>query len=84
MGDNDFGLAAGRLMGPVVVFFGIAAVVGCALLGVVRWRLAATARQVDASDDQLCQLQQASRITSVGVVVSLTALALVGLAAFLL
>jgi hypothetical protein len=64
----------------VLVFFGIAALVGCLLRGVVGLRLRAAARQPDVSDGDLCQLKQANRITSVAVIASLVGLAVIGLA----
>jgi hypothetical protein len=67
-------------MVPVLVFFGIAALVGCLLRGVVGLRLRAAARQPDVSDGDLCQLKQANRITSVAVIASLVGLAVIGLA----
>ena len=67
-------------MVPVLVFFGVAALFGCLLLGIVGLRLRAVARQPDVSDGELCELKQASRITSVAVIASLVGLAVVGLA----
>lgn len=67
-------------MVPVLVFFGIATLVGLLLRGIVSLRLRTAARQPDASDGDLCQLRQANRITSVAVVASLVALAVIGLA----
>ena len=67
-------------MVPVLVFFGIATLVGLLLRAIVNLRLRAAARQPDVSDGDLCQLQQANRITSVAVVASLVALAVIGLA----
>ena len=65
---------------PVLVFFGIAAIVGLFILGIVGLRLRAAARQPDVSDGDLCQLKKANRITSVAVVASLVGLAVIGLA----
>ncbi len=67
-------------MVPVLVFFAVATLVGCLLRGIVELRLRAVARRDDASDGELCELEQANRISSVAVVVSLIGLALVGLA----
>ena len=67
-------------MVPVLVFFGVAAVVGCLIRGIVRLRLRAVARQPDVSDGELCQLRQANRISSVAVIASLVGLAVIGLA----
>ena len=67
-------------MVPVLVFFGVATLVGCLFRGIVRLRLRAAARQPDVSDGKLCELKQAKRITSVAVVASLVGLAVVGLA----
>jgi hypothetical protein len=64
---------------PVLVFLGVATLAGCLIGGFVRLRLRAVARQADVSDDELCQLRQANRITSVAVIASLVGLAVVGL-----
>lgn len=71
-------------MVPALVFFGIATVIGCLLWGFVRLRLRAVARHHEVSDQELCELEQANRITSVAIVVSLVGLAVVGLAAVIL
>jgi hypothetical protein len=71
-------------MEPVLIFFGVAALVGCLILASVRLRLRAAARQPDVSDDDLCQLRQANRISSAAVAASLVGLAAVGLALVLL
>lgn len=65
---------------PVLVFFGLATLFGCLIRGIVGLRLRAAARQPDVSDGELCQLEQANRITSVAVVASLLGLAVIGLA----
>lgn len=67
-------------MMPVLVFFGVATVLGCLIRGIVGLRLRSVARQPDVSDGDLCQLQQANRITSMAVVASLIGLAVLGLA----
>jgi hypothetical protein len=67
-------------MVPVLVFFGVATLFGCLFRGIVGLRLRAAARQPDVSDGELCELEQANRITSVAVVASLVGLAVVGLA----
>ena len=67
-------------MVPVLVFFGVATLVGCLLRGIVGLRLRAVARQPDVSDGELCELEQANRITSVAVIASLVGLAVIGLA----
>ena len=67
-------------MVPVLVFFGVAALVGCLFRGIVALRLRAVARQPDVSDGDLCQLKQANRITSVAVGASLVGLAVAALA----
>jgi hypothetical protein len=72
------------LMGPALVFFGVAALVGCVILAVVWLRLQAVAKQPDVSDADLCELKQASRISSIAVAASLIGLAAVGLAYVLL
>jgi hypothetical protein len=67
-------------MVPVLVFFGVATLVGCLILGIVGLRLRAVARQPDVSEGELCELKQANRITSVAVVASLVGVAVAGLA----
>ena len=67
-------------MEPILVFFGIAILVGCLIRGIVGLRLRAAARQPEVSDEDLCELKQANRISSVAVVASLVGLAVVGLA----
>lgn len=67
-------------MVPVLVFFGVAALFGCLFRGIVGLRLRAAARQPDVSEGDLCQLEQASRITSVAMIASLVGLAVIGLA----
>lgn len=67
-------------MVPALVFFGVATLFGCLFLGIARLRLRAVARQPDASNEELCELKQANRITSVAVIASLVGLAVVGLA----
>ena len=67
-------------MVPVLVFFGAATLFGLLIRGIVGLRLRAVARQPDVSDGELCQLEQANRITSVAVVASLVVLAVIGLA----
>jgi hypothetical protein len=67
-------------MVPVLVFFGIAVVIGCLLRGIVGLRLRAAARQPGASDGELCELKQANRITSVALIASVVGLAVAGLA----
>jgi hypothetical protein len=82
----SLGLARGagrggrRLMGPVLVFLGIATLIGCLIRGIVELRLRrAVARQPDASDAELCELKQANRISSVALIASLVGLAVVAL-----
>jgi hypothetical protein len=67
-------------MVPVLVFFGVATLCACLFRGIVGLRLRAVARQPDVADRELCQLEQASRITTVTVVASLVGLAVIGLA----
>jgi hypothetical protein len=67
-------------MAPVLVFLGVATLVGCLIRGIVGLRLRAVARQPNVSDGELCELKQANRITSVAVLASLAGLAVVGLA----
>jgi hypothetical protein len=71
-------------MVPVLVFFGVATLVGLLIGGFVRWRLRSLAGERDASDPEVCQLRQASRISSAAVIASLVGLAAVGLALVLL
>ena len=67
-------------MAPVLVFFGVATLVGFLLRGIVGLRLRAAAHQPDVSDGELCELRQANRITSIAVIASLVGLAVAGLA----
>ena len=67
-------------MVPVIVFLGIATLIGLLLRGVVVLRLRAAARRSDVSKGELCELEHASRITYIAVIASLTGLAAVGLA----
>jgi hypothetical protein len=67
-------------MAPALVFFGVATLFGCLSRGIVKLRLRTVARQPGVSDAETCQLEQAKRITSVAVAVSLIGLAVVGLA----
>ncbi len=67
-------------MTPVLVFFGVATLIGLLIRTIVGLRLRAAARQPDVSDGELCQLQQANRISSVAVVASLVGLAVLALA----
>ena len=71
-------------MVPVLVFFGVAALVGCLIRAIVGMRLRAVSRQPDVSDGELCQLQQANRISSVAVIASLIGLVIIGLALVLI
>ena len=71
-------------MAPLVVFFGVAALIGCLILTIVVVRLRTVARQPDVTEAQLCELKQASRISSFAVIASLVGLAVVGLAVALL
>ncbi len=65
---------------PVLVFFGLATLVGCLIRGTVRLRLRAIARQPGVSDGDLCQLRQANRVSSFAVIASLVGLTAVGVA----
>ena len=67
-------------MVSVLVFFGVAILLGCLIRGIVGLRLRAVARKPDVSDGELCELKQANRITSVAIVSSLVGLAVAGLA----
>jgi hypothetical protein len=68
------------LMVPVLVFFGVATLVGCLIRVIVGLRLRAVARQPEVSDGDLCELKQANRISSFAAIASLAGLAVVGLA----
>ena len=78
--SNSAGEEAHLLMVPVLVFFGVATLVGLLFRGIAGLRLRAVARQPDVSDGELCELRQANRITSVALIASLVGLAVVGLA----
>lgn len=67
-------------MRPALVFLGVATIVGCLLRGIVGSRLRSATRQPDVSDVELCQLEQATRITTIAVVASVVGVAVVGLA----
>jgi hypothetical protein len=67
-------------MVPILVFFGVARLVGCLIRGIVGLRLRAVARQPELSDGVLCELEQANRISAVAVTASLAGLAVVGVA----
>jgi hypothetical protein len=67
-------------MARVLVFFGVATLIGLLIRAIVGLRLRAVARQPDVSDGELCQLQQANRISSVAVIASLVGLAVIALA----
>jgi hypothetical protein len=67
-------------MVSVLVFFGVAAVVGLLIRGIVWLRMRAAVRRPDVSDGDLCELRQADRISSVAVLASIVGLAVVGLA----
>jgi hypothetical protein len=66
-------------MRPVLVFLGLAVLVGCLIRAFVGLRLRAAARRADVTDGELCELRQASRISSVAVIASLAGLGLLGL-----
>jgi hypothetical protein len=66
-------------MVPWLAFFGVATLFGCLVRGVVGQRLRAAARQPGVSDGELCQLTQASRVTSRLVIASLAGLTVAGL-----
>lgn len=67
-------------MEPVLVFFGVAILVGCLIRAFVGLRLRAAAQRPDVSDADLCELRQANRISSAAIAASLVGLAIVGLA----
>jgi hypothetical protein len=67
-------------METALVFFGAATLLGCLFRGIVELRTRAVARRPDVADEELCELKQANRITSVAVIASLVGLAVVGLA----
>lgn len=64
-------------MTPVLVFFGIAAVIGIVIATIVRLRLRAASQQPDVSEEQLCELRKANRISSTAVVASVAGLVVV-------
>jgi hypothetical protein len=61
-------------MVPLLVFFGVATLVGCVIRAIGGLRLGVVARQPDVSAADLCSLQQANRISSVAVIASLVGL----------
>jgi hypothetical protein len=65
---------------PVLVFFGVATVIGLLLRGIVGLRRRAAARRPDVSDGELCELEQASRISSAALLAAVGGLVVVGLA----
>jgi hypothetical protein len=67
-------------MVPVLVFFALATLFGLLFRAIVGLRLRAAARQPEVSDQDLCQLEQANRITSVATIASLVGVAVLGLA----
>lgn len=71
-------------MEPVLVFFGVAALVGCVIRALVGLRLRSASQQPATSEAEMCQLDQASRISSVAVIASLAGLVLMGLAVLVL
>ena len=66
-------------MAPALVFFVIAAAVGLAIRAVIGVRLRAETAKPGVTEDDVCQLRQANRISSIAVVASLAALAVVAL-----
>lgn len=66
-------------MVPMLVFFGVATLIGCVFRAFVGLRLRAVARQPDVSDGEVCQLEHANRITSVALIASLVGLVVIGL-----
>lgn len=71
-------------MEPLLVFLGIAVVVGCLIRGFLWLRLRAASRQPEVTDADLCQLRQANRISSRAIVASLVGVVVVGLAVVVL
>jgi hypothetical protein len=67
-------------MEAVVVFLGVAVVAGCLIRAFVALRRRVVARRPGATEQQICSLDQAGRISSKAVVASLVCLAVVGLA----
>jgi hypothetical protein len=67
-------------MEPVLVFFGVVVLIGCLLRGILALRLRAIERHVDTADRDLCQLEQARRISSVSIIAALAGLGAAGLA----
>ena len=68
----------------IIGVFAIAAAVGCVIHATVRIRAYAVARRPDASEANLCQIKQASRISSLAIAASLIGLVAGGLAYLLL
>ena len=68
------------LMAPVLVFFGVAVLVGCVIRGVGELRLRAAARQPDVDEAQVCSLQKANRISTATLAASVVGLAVLALA----
>jgi hypothetical protein len=67
-------------MAPALVFLGVATLFGCLFRGIVEVRTRAAARRPDVTEGELCELEQANRITTGAVIASLVGLAIVGLA----
>jgi hypothetical protein len=66
-------------MAPVLVFFGVAVLVGCVIRGVGELRLRA-ARKAEADEAQVCSLEKANRISSVTLAASAVGLGILVLA----
>lgn len=62
-------------MGPVIVFFGVATLVGGVARGFLGLRRHAVTHRAEVSEGDLCRLDQAGRVTSVTVIASVAALA---------
>ena len=65
-------------MGALLSFLAVATLAGCAIWGSVRLRRRAVASQPGVSEEDLCRLDQASRISSLAVAATLAALAVAG------
>ena len=67
-------------MAPVLVFFGVAVLVGCVIRGVGELRLRKASRQPGVTEAEMCSLRRANKISSTTLVASLVGLVALGLA----
>lgn len=68
-------------MHPALVFFVVAALIGGLIRAVVAFRRRAVARRHNVSDEDLCAIDQAKRISTTAVAASLAGAAVVALIA---